>query len=203
MGRSFSLAILGVFLLGWITYQLWPRAQWLPERWPEEPTLEEPGETLPEPQDWAPFPYRRGAPLPPGALVVDVQGEVDRPGVYVLPPGSRWADALEAAGGITEKGERASLNQALPLRDGDLIWVPAKGEGGPPPVGGPGAKVNLNRASEAELQTLPHIGPVRAARIVGEREGKGPFKSLEDFARRVSGIGPKILEELRSLVEVP
>ena len=89
------------------------------------------------------------------------------------------------------------------LRDGDRIWVPAQGEGNPPPGAGASGKVNLNWASEAELQTLPHIGPVRAARIVAEREAKGPFKSLEDFARRVSGIGPKILEELRPLVEVP
>lgn len=64
-----------------------------------------------------------------------------------------------------------------------------------------GGRLDLNRASKAELETLPGIGPVTAASIISYRE-QMPFQSVEEL-EQVSGIGPKRLEAVRDLVTVP
>lgn len=61
--------------------------------------------------------------------------------------------------------------------------------------------VNLNTASAEELTSLPGIGEVLAARIVAYREEHGPFQTLDDLMQ-VSGIGSKVVEEIRDLVTV-
>lgn len=109
------------------------------------------------------------------------------------------------------------VNLAAELSDGAYVYVPRKGEGeagepggpsaGPAARGAPGAggatgKLDLNRASAAELESLPGIGPKLAARILAERTAHGPFRSLEDLAARVSGIGPKSVERIRPYVVV-
>jgi competence ComEA-like helix-hairpin-helix protein len=73
-------------------------------------------------------------------------------------------------------------------------WIFSALEGGPDGTGPALGVIDLrsidvNRAGAAELETLPGIGPVLAARIVAERERRGPFRSVDDL-RRVSGIGP-------------
>lgn len=154
-----------------------------------------------------------------GALVVDIEGAVAIPGVYVLPAASRVWDALHAAGGAAGGADTLELNLARPLEDGELLYVPRRGEAPPPEVGshagagpgmasgdGPGgrtpARVDLNHASARQLETLPGIGPALSARIVAERSAHGAFKSLEDLAARVSGIGPKSIERLKPFVLV-
>jgi competence protein ComEA len=150
-------------------------------------------------------------------LVVEVAGAVRRPGVYALPDGARVGDAIEAAGGFAASvdviaADRA-LNLAAPVRDGDEIRVPARGEGGPPAgVDGPGAAagdgapggagsgglVDLNRATASELDTLPGVGPATAAKIIAAREEQ-PFAAVDDLlARKV--VGPATFEKLRALV---
>ncbi len=151
----------------------------------------------------------------PGELVVDVGGAVDRPGVYHLPEGSRIVDAIAAAGGYGPRvdAERADreLNLAAAIHDGDEIHVPARGElagvadGGSGAGGGGsgstgGGLVDLNRASSEELDTLPGIGPVTAAKIIAAREEQ-PFSSVDELTSR-KVIGPATLAKIRSLVTV-
>lgn len=121
-------------------------------------------------------------------LVIDVAGAVASPGVFELGGSARVRDAIDAAGGFVDGAERASINLARPLVDGEQVYVPREGEG----VAGP---VNVNRADAAGLERLPGIGPVLAGRIVADREANGPFARIEDL-QRVSGIGPALIARL-------
>ena len=164
------------------------------------------------------IPIPAPAPVPdPGRIVVDVVGAVVRPGLHELPVGSRVADAVEAAGGLSAEADRIRLNLAEPLVDGSRLWVPAIGEAVGPDVvpvtagagdpgrtgagGGLGSPVNLNRADEAGLERLPGIGPALAAAIVEHRRRTGPFATVDELIE-VSGIGPAKLDQIRPLATV-
>ncbi|MHB8958924.1 MAG: helix-hairpin-helix domain-containing protein [Candidatus Limnocylindrales bacterium] len=142
-------------------------------------------------------------------LVVEVSGAVARPGVFRLPAGSRVADAIDAAGGYGPRVDvRAAdrvLNLAAPLEDGQKVHVPDRDEAGAPPAGsgapGPnptaGGPVDLNRATETELDALPGIGPATAAKIIAGR----PYASIDDLASR-KVVGAATLAKIRALVTV-
>jgi len=131
-------------------------------------------------------------------LVVAVSGQVVRPGLVRLPPGSRVADAIQAAGGPLPGVDLSTVNLARKLNDGELIAV-----GIPVPGTDPAApsKVNLNTATLAELDTLPGVGPVLAQRIVDHRTKRGPFRTVQDL-RQVDGIGEETFARLKDLVVV-
>ena len=148
-------------------------------------------------------------------LVVDVGGAVLRPGVYHLPSGARVGDAIAAAGGygprvaVARAGEQ--LNLAAVLEDGQHIQVPSRDAGtaaaggggsGPPtsadPGAGSGTLVDLNHATEAELEALPGIGPATAAKIITSREGTR-FAAVQDLRDRKL-VGQKTFDGLKDLV---
>jgi competence protein ComEA len=142
-----------------------------------------------------------------GTVTVDVEGKVPKPGIVVLPVGSRVVDAVEAAGGASHK-HLAGLNLAAVLSDGQQIVVgmpnggmgaAAPGPGGGSVAGPPGAGVSLNAASMAELETLPGVGPVTAKAIIDWRTANGAFTSVDELIE-VDGIGPKRLDSLKPLV---
>lgn len=155
----------------------------------------------------------------PAELLVHAAGAVQRPGLYRLAPGSRVADLLGAAGGLTPDADSDRVNLAAPLADGGRLYVPRRSEPAPPavvapdggaplppassPDAGPPASragpVNINTAGAAELDSLPGVGPATAAAIVDYRNQRGPFRSVEDLMK-VRGIGKAKLDELRSLV---
>ena len=140
-------------------------------------------------------------------LVVDVQGTVRRPGIVVLPAGSRVVDALKAAGGYTGRPARlASLNLARPLVDGEQIVAGTAAQVVSLPsalasAGGPGAGelVSLNTADQVALETLPGVGPVTATAILQWRAEHGPFTAVEQLLE-VSGIGEKTLAQIAPFV---
>ena len=154
-------------------------------------------------------------------LVIDVSGDVRKPGVHQLPPGSRVEDAIEAAGGVTSGASDEGLNRARLVVDGERIVVgqePAADQGadgggqgvGPPTAesgaggagaggAGAGGVVSLNSATVEQLQTLPGIGPVLAQQIVEFRTNQGGFSSVEQL-REVNGIGDHRFTTLRPLV---
>ena len=140
----------------------------------------------------------------PTVVIVDVSGKVRRPGLVRLPVGSRVADAVVAAGGARPGVSLDSLNLARILVDGEQVSVGvaavAAGGGG---VGGgvPSGPLSLNTATEQQLDALPGIGPVLAARIVAWRQQHGPFASVDSLAD-VPGIGPTMLSRLSGLVRV-
>jgi competence protein ComEA len=140
----------------------------------------------------------------PALLFVHVAGRVRRPGVYEFHPGDRVIDAVQAAGGPRKGADLDALNLAALLTDGEQVLVPSRTPGGTVPGGGtattPGL-VNVNTASEADLESLPGIGPVLAQRIVDYRTEHGPFASVDGLLD-VSGIGPATLDDFRDLVTV-
>ena len=146
-------------------------------------------------------------PATTGPLVVHVAGAVARPGVYELAPGSRVQAAVDAAGGAAPGADPGALNLAAPVADGERVYVPLVGETVPVAAESPAVTaaatgpIDLNRASAAELDELPGIGPATAAAIVEHREQHGPFASVEDL-EAVRGIGPAKLDALRDLVRV-
>ncbi|PWJ63287.1 competence protein ComEA [Rathayibacter iranicus] len=139
------------------------------------------------------------------SLYVHVAGEVATPGLYVLSPGARVADALAAAGGFRESAERAAVNLARKVVDGEQIVVPAIGMA---PAAAPGSAsagsaagsvLSLTVATAAQLEDLPEIGPSTAAKIVAYREANGPFTSVDQLLE-VPGIGEKTLSAFRDQV---
>lgn len=132
-------------------------------------------------------------------LVVDVAGKVRRPGIAVLPAGSRVVDALEAAGGAQRGVDLTSLNLARPVVDGEQILVgvaPVPGVAGSLSTPSSGESlVNLNTADLAALDTLPGVGPVTAESIIAWRTDNGGFTSVDELLE-VDGIGEATLADL-------
>lgn len=140
-------------------------------------------------------------------VIVHVAGAVTNPGVFVLSPGARVLDAVDAAGGATGLADLDALNLAGRVPDGSRVYVPEVGEVPPPdpgelavsPDAGPTMPVDVNRATAGELEDLPGVGPAIAAAIVDDRLRNGPFVGVDDL-ERVPGIGPAKIAALRDLV---
>ncbi len=140
----------------------------------------------------------------PAIVRVYVCGAVARPDVYAVPRDAIVKDALLAAGGATVAADLTRINLAMPVQDGDQIYVPARGDdAGSAPVASPtraaGSKVNINKATYEELLTLPGIGETYARRIIEYRKRNGPFARVEDL-QNVEGIGAATIERLRDLI---
>ena len=78
------------------------------------------------------------------------------------------------------------------------LWTGSQNAGGRVEVAG--LRIDINHADVATLELLPGIGPTVASRIVEEREAGGHFKDVDDVARRVKGVGPKLSERMRPYV---
>ncbi len=184
-------------------------AGWILTSWPrEQPT----GSTAAQASvpSAAPFadPFAVASPSPSPSVMVHVAGEVRKPGVVRLAAGSRVVDAVKAAGGLRRGGRLGGTNLARVLADGERIEVggsqaaPSTGPGAP---GGSGAAlsgpIDLNTATAEQLDALPGIGPVTAAKILAWRSANSRFSVVDELAE-VPGIGPKTLEELRPHVRV-
>lgn len=130
-------------------------------------------------------------------IVVDVKGDVASPGLVTLPAGARVADAISAAGGVIPSANVASLNLAERLSDGQMIVI--GNEKSIDLTSDP--RINLNLATESELDALPGVGPVMAGRIIAWRESNQRFHSIEEL-QEVPGIGPKVFANLKPLVRI-
>lgn len=135
----------------------------------------------------------------PAQNFVHLVGEILHPGIYKLDSGSRLFDAILAAGGFTDAADQSSVNLAREVTDGEQIIVLATGVDNPASLTYQLKQISLNRSSEAELESLPGVGPALAGRIVDWRTTNGGFKKKQDLLR-VSGIGQKLFDGIEKLV---
>ena len=156
----------------------------------------------------------------PSPLIVYITGAVRQPGVIALAAGSRVKDAIQSAGGLAPEADASGINLAAPVHDGQHLVIPRIGEtlptqpasataearpgattqpATPTPAYSADHPLNLNTASEADLETLPSIGPTRAQAILTYRETHGAFARIEDLLN-VPGIGPTLFDRIKALI---
>lgn len=144
------------------------------------------------------------APVAPADLIINVAGKVRTPGVYQLPPGSRVIDAIKAAGDQLKGVDISDINLARALVDGEQILVGSvKYSSGKVIVKkiSPDNPLDINRATLAQLDTLPGIGPVTAGRIIDYRIKVGRINNLDEL-KKISGLGGSKFEEIKALLRV-
>lgn len=156
-------------------------------------------------------------------IIVHITGAVKNWGIIELPNNSRIADAIEKAGGLTEEADISNVNLAYPLEDGMKIKIPninetidnknidsiedyismESGENVTSSSKNKGTNkiniVNINTATQTELETLPGIGTSTALKIINYRNENGKFTSIEDI-KNVSGIGENKFEAIKELI---
>lgn len=131
-------------------------------------------------------------------ITVHIAGEVQKPGVYTLPLGSRMEDAIAIAGGLTGNADNSIINLARPIEDGLRIFIPslaADEESGDQAD----SLVNINTASLDVLMSLPEIGETKANAIIEYRQTYGFFTTPEELMQ-VAGIGDKIFSLIKDLI---
>lgn len=166
----------------------------------------------------------RGEPivLPPTTtitpLVVYITGAVQHPGLVNVSRPARVSNAIELAGGLTEEADTAAINLAKLLVDGEKIVIPSirnaatqsaeitiqalsGGQSKVTPASTPNYPIDINVATQQELEILPNIGAIKAAVIIEYRNLHGPFKSIEDI-QNVPNIGPSTFEKIKTLITV-
>ncbi len=146
-------------------------------------------------------------------IMVHIDGEVVTPGIISLKAGSRIADAIQACGGTTDISDISKINLAYELKDGQKVYIPSiydvedveyiQNDAGNnviiPDTSSSSALVNINSATQAELETLPGIGPSTAAKIIDYRNKNGDFKNIEDIMN-VSGIGESKFNNIKDYI---
>jgi competence protein ComEA len=136
---------------------------------------------------------------------VDIAGAIEKPGIYQIDEGSIVEDLIAKAGGlksnVNKKRLAQNINRAQSLEDGDKIYIPIKGETiGPSRIGGE-VKINLNTATAEELELLPGVGAMTAARIISYRREIGGFKKIEDVLG-VQYMTVETFNSFKDLVEI-
>lgn len=147
-------------------------------------------------------------------ILVHISGAVKSEGLVELQEGDRVADAIEKAGGLTEEADTELLNLASKLEDGMKVHVLTKEEKlnsqvvinqsiitNQNTVSTGTQKVNINAASQTELETLPGIGPSIALSIINYRKENGNFKSIEQI-KEVSGIGENKYNKIKEMISI-
>lgn len=146
------------------------------------------------------------------SIVVDIKGAVKNPKEYELKQGARIRDLIDAAGGLKDSADQNKIRFSQVLNDEDCIKIYEVGEvaedsniyieeaGGSSSQNSSG-KINLNKATLTELQTLPGIGEVKAQSIIDYRDSSGGFKAVDELTN-ITGIGSKTVDKLRDMVDI-
>ena len=142
-------------------------------------------------------------------IIVHITGEVANEGIIKIKKDSRLADVIEEAGGTTEEADLSKVNLAYQVKDGQKIYIPnikdkeiqeyITEEAGDSIIieqKESKSKVNINTATQTELETLSGIGPSTALKIINYREENGKFKKIEDI-KNVPGIGEAKFENIK------
>lgn len=155
-------------------------------------------------------------------IKIYITGAVKNEGIYELDENSRIADSIEKAGGLTEDANINNINLAYVLEDGMKIYIPknsdnnevkddtniyvSKENGNTSTLKNThsntqNSKININTATQAELETLPGIGPSIATKIINYRKENGKFTNIEDI-KKVNGIGDSKYLQIKDLIKI-
>ena len=150
-------------------------------------------------------------------IIVHIAGAVKSPGVVKLKKGSRMEDAIEMAGGLTQNADISNVNLAYVLDDGVKIVMPEKrnnqetneiinNDAGENVISETSSKlenktslININKASQTELESLSGVGASLASKIIAYRNSNGKFSKIEDI-KKVSGIGDSKYEAIKDFI---
>lgn len=146
-------------------------------------------------------------------IIIHIDGEIINPGIVLLPSGSRISDAITASGGITAQADLSKINLAYELSDGQKIYVPSvldedeipyiQNDAGTnvviPDISSNSSLVNINTATQSELESLPGIGASTASKIINYRKENGKFKQIEDIMN-VNGIGESKFNNIKNYI---
>ena len=149
-------------------------------------------------------------------IIIHITGEILNPGIVTLPKGSRISDAIKESGGVTILADVSKLNLAFELKDGQKVYVPSiedeedieyiQDDAGEnvivqDNISSNSSVVNINLATQSELENLPGVGPSTAAKIIDYRNKNGDFKKIEDIMN-VSGIGEAKFNSIKDYISV-
>ncbi len=135
------------------------------------------------------FMFVKNYEKPTEEITVNIKGHINNEGVYRLEKGSTVSDVINLAGGFTDRADKEYINPAETVTDGEEIYIPAKSRDITD-------KININTATEKQLDSLPGIGPGTAKRIIEYREKHGDFKYIDELMN-VKGIGEKTFDEIK------
>ena len=152
------------------------------------------------------------------SIIIYICGAVKESKVVQLKENSRISDAIEAVGGLNKDADLTNINLAYILEDGEKIYIPKKGEQVQTEITSTSSdfqnsissssssssknnKININRATQTELETIPGVGPSTALKIINYREKNGKFASIEDI-KNISGIGDAKYEKMKDFISV-
>ncbi len=143
-----------------------------------------------------------------GKIIVDIKGEINKPGVYELEGDARVKEVILEAGGLTKQAEEKQLNLAEKLQDQQMIYIPNKEEAEEMEVDGDKQEgdnnedmTDINAADINELQEISGVGPAKAQAIVDYRKENGAFESVDEL-NEISGFGEKTVEKLRDSIKI-
>lgn len=144
-------------------------------------------------------------------IKIHISGEVNYNGILELAEGSRIDDAINQAGGITQNADINKINLAYELSDGQKLYVPSINDeenkeyvtesSGLEGEEQTEEKININKATQTELETLPGVGPSLALNIINYRKENGKFTSVDEL-KNVSGVGENKYEQIKELIKV-
>src|SRR5262249_27746718 len=145
------------------------------------------------------------SPTETNKIVIDVEGAVQKPGIYSLGSQAREEDAITAAGGLSPKADAGAItkgmNMAARLSDGMKLYIPFAGEqpmtstGDQSVAGASATSVSVNSATEAQLDSLPGVGPVTAGKIISNR----PYTTLDDLVSK-KAVTSSVFSKIKDLV---
>lgn len=134
-------------------------------------------------------------------LIIDIKGEVQKPGVYEINEGMRLHEAIQLAGGLSEQADATQINLAQQLDDEMVIIIPSKTQNTNGGEVQPSTKLNLNTATKEELMGLDGIGVKKAEAIIAYRQSNGRLKKIEDL-KAIKGFSDKLIQSLKMIVRV-
>ncbi len=152
-------------------------------------------------------------------IVIHITGAICNEGIYELEENSRIVDAVKMAGGLKEEADLKQINLAYVLEDGMKINIPSKNDNSNENINNTEnyitkeklnssnntnsaktSKININSATQTELETLPGIGPSTALKIINYRKEKGKFNKIEDI-KNVNGIGESKFNKIKEFIK--